>query len=301
MIAAGTTHISAFGAPPPTGTSALIASDVDGTLLVTGQAASPAIIEAIAALRDAGHHLILATGRSLAGALAAARELRLTDGWLVASNGSVAARLTGGSYTLLQVRTIDAETVVRMALSSMPHVRVAVEIVGVGYHVNEQFPATELNGDQVTVARLGDLWAEATPRVVVYGPDAQRLVPEFRAAGMTAIATRSDWVDVTVGGVSKATAVEHLRQDLDIPIEYTMAIGDGENDIELLQWSWRGVAMGHATAQVQDAADEVTGSIEQSGAVGVLRSLLTTSPHEGSPRSAPPTTTALGTAETEPL
>ncbi|WP_454860116.1 HAD family hydrolase [Promicromonospora soli] len=261
---------------PPAAAPVLIASDIDGTLLVTGRPPSSAVRDAVGAVRRAGHHLVLSTGRSLSGALAAARELGLANGWVIASNGAVTARLTGGAYVLSQVQTVDAETVVRLTTKSLPGARIAVEIVGVGYHVNQRFPAHELNGDQVRVTRFSDLWSGSTPRVVVSGLDAQRLVPELRTAGMTAIATRPDWVDVTLGGVSKATAIERLRRGLDIPMERTVAIGDGENDIELLQWAWRGVAMGHASAQVQGAADEVTGTIAQDGAVPVLRSLLTT-------------------------
>jgi hydroxymethylpyrimidine pyrophosphatase-like HAD family hydrolase len=276
MSTADTTPTAVEDVSPLAGARMVVASDIDGTLLVTGQPPSSAVRDAVGAVRKAGHHLVLSTGRSLSGALAAARELGLANGWVIASNGAVTARLTGGAYVLSQVQTVDAETVVRLARTSLPDVRIAVEIVGVGYHVNQRFPDRELNGDQVRVARLSDLWVGPTPRVVVSGPNAHRLVPELRAAGMTSIATRPDWVDVTLGGVSKATAIERLRQHLDIPIEHTVAIGDGENDIELLQWAWRGVAMGHATAQVQDAADQVTDSIEEMGAVPVLRSLVAT-------------------------
>ncbi|WP_454851507.1 HAD hydrolase family protein [Promicromonospora soli] len=73
----------------------LIASDIDGTLLATGQPPSSAVLDAVAAVREAGHRLILATGRSLSGALAAARDLGLTDSSIVASNGAVTAELTG--------------------------------------------------------------------------------------------------------------------------------------------------------------------------------------------------------------
>lgn len=266
----------------PRATRALIASDIDGTLLVTGRPPTQEVLDAVAAVRDAGHHLLLATGRSLSGALSAARDLGLTDGWLVSSNGSVTARLTDGSYTLTDTREVDAEAVVRLVTATRPDVRIAVEIIGIGYHVDTPFPVRTLNGEQVTVGRREDLWAEPTPRIALYGQYASRLVPALRAAGMTAIAPRVDLVDVTVGGVSKATAVEHLRQDLDIPIERTIAIGDGENDIELLQWAWRGVSMGHASAEVREAADEVTGTIEEAGAVRVLRSLLITAPRDGS-------------------
>jgi len=272
-----TSEITIIGSlpSPPAAPPVLIASDIDGTLLVTGQPPSSAVRDTVGAVRKAGHHLVLSTGRSLSGALAAARELGLANGWVIASNGAVTARLTGGAYVLSQVRTVDAETIVRLATRSLPNVWIGAEIVGVGYHVNQPFPARELNGDQVRVTRLSDLWAGPTPRVVVSAPDAQELVPALRAAGMTAIATRPDWVDVTLGGVSKATAIERLRQDLDIPIERTVAIGDGENDIELLQWAWLGVAMGNASSSVQEAADEVTGTVDEMGAVWVLRSLAT--------------------------
>lgn len=149
-----------------------------------------------------------------------------------------------------------------------------MEIIGVGFRVTEPFPVGELNGDQVTITRLSDLWAEPTPRLALYGPHANLLVPVLRAAGVTAIATRPDWVDVTPGGVSKATAVEQVRLDLGIAIERTVALGDGENDIDLLQWAWLGVAMGNSSSTVQAAADEVTGTVEQAGAVRVLRLLL---------------------------
>jgi hydroxymethylpyrimidine pyrophosphatase-like HAD family hydrolase len=276
MITADTTPTAVADASPLAGVRMLIASDIDGTLLVTGEPPSAAVRDAGAAVREAGHHLILTTGRSLSGALTAARDLGVTDGPIIASNGAVIAELTGGSYRLVEVHGVDAKAVVRLVTGARPGLRIAVEIVGVGYHVNMPFPAGELNGDQVTLARLGDLWAEPTPRVALFGDDASLLVPVLRAAGFTAIATRSDWVDITVRNVSKATAAERVRRDLDIPIEHTVAIGDAENDIELLQWAWRGVAMGHADSRVREAADEVTESIGQEGAVRVLRSMLTT-------------------------
>jgi hydroxymethylpyrimidine pyrophosphatase-like HAD family hydrolase len=54
----------------------------------------------------------------------------------------------------------------------------------------------------------------------------------------------------------------------------TIAVGDGVNDIEMLTWAHRGVSMGHAPAEVRDAANEVTGTLAQDGAAAVLRSLL---------------------------
>ena len=54
----------------------------------------------------------------------------------------------------------------------------------------------------------------------------------------------------------------------------TVAVGDQRNDIEMLHWAARGVAMGQAPDEVKDAANEVTGTVEEDGLVPVLRSLL---------------------------
>ena len=82
------------------------------------------------------------------------------------------------------------------------------------------------------------------------------------------------WLDIAAAGVTKASALENLRGRLGIEQHLTVAIGDGRNDIEMLSWAGRGVAMGQAPEEVIAAADEVTHSVFDDGAAHVLRSLL---------------------------
>ena len=82
------------------------------------------------------------------------------------------------------------------------------------------------------------------------------------------------WMDINPEGVSKASALELVRRKLAIEPSNTVAVGDQRNDLEMLEWAARGVAMGQAPDEVKDAADEVTGPIENDGAADVLRSLL---------------------------
>ncbi len=53
-----------------------------------------------------------------------------------------------------------------------------------------------------------------------------------------------------------------------------LAIGDGRNDIEMLRWAGRGVAMGQAVQEVHDAADASTGDVYEDGAAAELRPLV---------------------------
>lgn len=251
----------------------LVALDIDGTLLVTGQSPTPAVLGAIRAARYAGHELVLATGRSLSGALYAARLLEIADKYIVASNGAVVAKMDRGGYEVTGIHTVDAKAVVELVTVVRPDLRIAAEMVGEGYHVSAFFPPEELGGVQVEVARPEDLWTGSTPRLAIYGVNASHLVPSIRALGMTATRTRPDWVDVTPGGVSKATALESLRRELGIPRSRTVAVGDSENDISMLSWAERGVAMGNAPALVRFAANYATKSVEDDGAALILKSL----------------------------
>lgn len=253
---------------------ALIACDIDGTLLNTGEPVSPAVRAAVADVLAAGHHVALATGRSLVGALPVAAELGLDDAWIVASNGAATAHVTGTEYEITDLHVVDPEPIVRVAVEAMPGIRVATEIVGVGYLVNIPFPDGELNGEQRSVGALEELWARPTPRLALYGPMAFGLVPVLRAMSLTVIETRPDWLDVTPPDLSKATALDKVREQLGVEAHATAAIGDGENDLEMLRWAGVAIAMGHAPGHVLGVADRATGTIDEDGAASALLSLL---------------------------
>lgn len=78
---------------------------------------------------------------------------------------------------------------------------------------------------------------------------------------------------MTTGGVSKATALEAIRRELDIPKSRTVAVGDSENDISMLTWAERGIAMGNASALVRFSANYATKDIEDDGAALILHAL----------------------------
>ena len=93
-------------------------------------------------------------------------------------------------------------------------------------------------------------------------------------AGVTYSVGWTAWLDIAAAGVTKASALENLRSRLGVAASCTLAIGDGRNDIEMLTWAGRGVAMGQAPEEVVAAADEVTKSVYDDGAALVLRGLL---------------------------
>jgi len=84
------------------------------------------------------------------------------------------------------------------------------------------------------------------------------------------------WLDIAPDGVNKSTAMERVRVAVGVPRERVMAVGDGRNDIDMLQWAaefGRGVAMGESPDDVLAAASEITGNVTSDGLATVLRTL----------------------------
>jgi hydroxymethylpyrimidine pyrophosphatase-like HAD family hydrolase len=217
-------------------TSTLVALDIDGTLLEVGTTVPAVTAEAVQRVRSSGHHVVLASGRSLAGVLPVARQLGLDQGWVVASNGAVVAcvgQALSGGYRLETVHSFDVEPVIRLARAALPEVQVGVEEIGWGYRVDRLFEDGLVNGQQ-RLATDPELWATPAPRVILRADGIGTLLEPLRALGVTPTPAGPDWVDVTPTRLSKATALERIRERIGVSQTSTLAVGDGVNDLEMI-------------------------------------------------------------------
>jgi hydroxymethylpyrimidine pyrophosphatase-like HAD family hydrolase len=270
-----------MSAATATRTRTLVALDIDGTLVDDESRIPSGTVEALDLARAAGHEIVLATGRSLIGLLPIAVRLGLTDTWGVCSNGALTVRLDRSApsgYDVIDARTFDTRPVIRKALEVVPAVRIAVEEVGWGWRTNHPFEPGELNGQQKLVT-VADLVARPATRIAIVTPEIRRFTDALHATGVTVTPMGPDWLDIAARDVNKAV---HLN----IAAERTVAVGDGVNDLTMLAWAARSVAMGHAPAIVRSAAGETTGTIEQAGALAVLRSLVPAVDRSHSPLAA---------------
>ncbi|MFI9487584.1 HAD family hydrolase [Promicromonospora sp. NPDC052451] len=254
----------------------LVALDVDGTLVGPDDRIPAETVAALELVRASGHHVVLATGRSLVGMLSVARRLGLARGWAVCSNGALTVRLdpaTPSGYDVVEVRTFATGPVIGRAVALAPDVFVAVEEVGRGWRVNRRFAPGALNGPQ-SLSPGSQLRVEHGARVVLHADRIADHVTHLREAGVTVTPAGADWVDVTAHGTDKAFGLGRVRDALGVAAERTVAVGDGVNDLPMLVWAARGVAMGHAPGSLHAVADEIAGTVEEQGVVPVLHSLV---------------------------
>lgn len=252
-------------------TPQLVALDIDGTLVDAFGVMPPEIRAAVRRIVDAGVTVVLSTGRSWLSTKPIADHLGLPHGWHVSANGAMVV-----TYPELNIRhetRFDPSDVVRQVSEIAPHARIAVQD-GLHWRVNREFPPGELLGE-VAVVPTEELATEEVSRVIVRDPETTEeafsaLVGRLGLQEVSYFVGWSAWLDIAPKGIDKSFGLEMVCTELGIDRRDVLAIGDGRNDIEMLEWAGRGVAMGDAPDEVKAVADAVCGNFADLGTVDEL-------------------------------
>lgn len=261
----------------------LIALDIDGTLLFEDGTVDPDVAAEIVRLREAGHEVMLATGRAVEHTLPVARQLGINSEYVVCSNGAITLKrdpLGEGGYRREFVETFNPGPVLKRIRPYLLNAYYGVETPDGRLWYTEEFPseAMGMNAKKATFEELLNLNAT---RVVVISPkhSTEDFLTAVEKMGLHKVSYSigwTAWLDIAPDGVNKATALEQVRSLLGIPRSRVFAIGDGRNDIDMLTWAGehgRGVAMGQSPEEVLSIASEVTGALRESGLSTVLRTI----------------------------
>lgn len=101
-----------------------------------------------------------------------------------------------------------------------------------------------------------------------------------------------DMVEILPPKASKGVALQVLLKQLGVPAEETLAIGDGENDIEMIQLAGIGVAIGNADEKLKAVADHVVSTNDEDGVADAIEKfVLVKAEPEASTESAKADTT----------
>jgi Cof subfamily protein (haloacid dehalogenase superfamily) len=260
---------------------ALVATDLDGTLLRGDDTVSDRSLAALARAARAGARHLVVTGRP------APRVRSLLDGLGcegLAVCGQGAQVYDAGAHRMLWSVTLDrelAETALGKIEAEVGEVYAAVDQDGVdgltliepGYLMpHPTLPA-------VRVERREELWGEPISKVLLRHPELSddELAATARAVvGSLATVTMSGpgTVELQPCGVTKATGLALAAEHLGLSRGRTIAFGDMPNDIPMFHWAARGVAMADAHPELKAVADEITLTNEDDGVAVVLERIF---------------------------
>lgn len=249
----------------------LVALDVDGTVLHEDGSLSDRVLREVRRVRDLGHEVMLATGRSMSMTLPVVDQLGITPEYLVCANGALVLRRDADApvgYARDHVETFDPTDVLTTISGHLGDASYAVEDAEGVFRYTGYFPDGALAAASSKVD-FDELLGIAATRVVVISPghaidDFLEVVERMGLHKVTYNVGWTAWLDIAPDGVNKATGLERVRAALDIPRSRVLTAGDGRNDIDMLEWTVAGggvgVAMGQAPPEVVAVASETTGT-----------------------------------------
>jgi len=262
----------------------LIAIDIDGTLVHDDGYLSPRVIKEVQRVVDLGHHVVVATGRAAANAVPVVKDVGITRGHVVCSNGAVTVELDHAEplgYQVREVIAFDPAPVLSKLIEKLPEAHFAVEDIDGTYRFHKQFPTYALGSRNIETP-LDQLMQGEVSRVVVLSPeqDVNEFLSIVEQVGLHSVSYAigyTAWLDIAPMGVTKSSALEQRRKALNIPGNRVITIGDGRNDINMFEWANQGgglsFAMGQGPEEVKAAATMVTASVEEDGVAQVLAGL----------------------------
>lgn len=263
----------------------LIATDIDGTLINTSRRLSPRTLDALAAARDAGIHIVPSSGRQPFSIKEVLGHTWVGRGIVIGANGAVGYNLGTEEVLFETVIGVEAQRALFFALRErFPSiVCVSVRDAGATFWPEAGYVGMMDPGDHGREGRLkhyplDEVLGAPSVKLVIRGLDVSP--EELRAAaeelaipGVQASTSGAPFLEVAAEGVTKAEGLQRLCGALDVDREEVVAFGDNNNDVEMLQWAGWGVAMGNALLEVAALADETTATNDEDGLAVVLERL----------------------------
>lgn len=268
-------------APPPALPYALIATDLDGTLLRAGDTVSARSYQALATARAAGAQHIIVTGRPVPQVRHVLDGLGYT-GLAVCGQGAQVYDAARGH--LLHSVSMDrelAEVALGKIEAEIGEVYAAVNqegvdaemLIGPGYRMWHPHLPT------VRVPRRSDLWSAPINKVLLQHPELDddeltRVARSVVGHLVNVTMAGEHTVELQPPGIDKASGLARAAEFLGLAASATIAFGDMPNDVPMFAWAAHGVAMANAHRELVSVADEITLSNEDDGIAVVLERLF---------------------------
>ena len=268
----------------------LVASDLDGTLLNKNKEITPRLFDALKKLDELGIYFVPSTGRPFGTVPKAIKELPFLK-YVITSNGAAiydAAEQKNIIENFLTPEAVDA--VIKIA-KELP-VITEYFIEGKAYIAKDiyddlaPFNLTESHVTYIKNSRtpVEDFWNEMKRNNTVLEninlvfadmelrKETWDRLKALGLASVTAATTKN--IEITSLFATKAKALEKLCEVLGFTRENVLAMGDGDNDMPMIEFAGIGVAMANGEEHIKQAADIIADDCNDFGAAKILEQII---------------------------
>ena len=268
----------------------LVASDLDGTLLNKNKEITPRLFAALKKLDELGIYFVPSTGRPFGTVPQAIKELPFLK-YVITSNGATIYDAVEQKNIIENYLTPEAVDAVIEIARELP-VITEYFIEGKAYiakKVYDDLSPFNLTESHVTYIKnsrtpVEDFWNEMKRNNTVLEninlvfadmelrKETWNRLKALGLASVTAATTKN--IEITSLYATKAKALEKLCEVLGFTRENVLAMGDGDNDMPMIQFAGIGVAMENGEEHIKQAADIIADDCNDFGAAKILEQII---------------------------
>ncbi|MBR6651682.1 MAG: Cof-type HAD-IIB family hydrolase [Anaerotignum sp.] len=268
----------------------LVASDLDGTLLNKNKEITPRLFDALKKLDELGIYFVPSTGRPFGTVPKAIKELPFLK-YVITSNGAAIYDAAEQKNIIENFLTPEAVDVVIEIAKELP-VITEYFIEGKAYIAKDiyddlaPFNLTESHVTYIKNSRtpVEDFWNEMKRNNTVLEninlvfadmelrKETWDRLKALGLASVTAATTKN--IEITSLFATKAKALEKLCEVLGFTRENVLAMGDGDNDMPMIEFAGIGVAMANGEDHIKGAADIIADDCDDFGAAKILEQII---------------------------
>jgi Cof subfamily protein (haloacid dehalogenase superfamily) len=262
----------------------LIALDLDGTLLTDDKIISPKTKEVLTKAKQAGHIVMIATGRPYRSSEMYYRELELNTP-IVNFNGAFTHHPLDQSFGFYhEPLDVNVAKEIVDACRSFQFYNIIAEVmddVYFHYHDEKILDIFRFGNPKITTGDLAHFLKDSPTSMLIHTEEDQlkRIRDHLSEVHAEKIEQRSwaaPWhvIEIIKSGLNKAVGLKKAADYYGIPVDRVIAFGDEDNDLEMIEFAGHGIAMGNAIDQLKTIANDVTLTNEEDGVAVYLADLL---------------------------
>lgn len=246
----------------------LIVLDLDGTLLTDQKVISLKTKLTLNKAMEAGHEVMIATGRPYRSSETFYKELGLTTP-IVNFNGAFVHHPTNNHWGTYH--TPIGLNVVHEVVESMHNfdfhniVAEVLDDVYVHHHDEQLMDIFRFGDPTITTGDLRNYLKTDPTSILIHAPyeRVQEIHDHLSSVHAEVIDHRrwgAPWhvIEIVKSGMSKAVGLNRVSKSMGIARENIIAFGDEDNDLEMIDFVGVGVAMGNAIDSLKNIANEIT-------------------------------------------
>lgn len=262
----------------------LIVVDLDGTLLTDDKIISSLTRETLIKAKQAGHQVMIATGRPYRASQIYYEELSLTTP-IVNFNGAFIHHPKNPMWQTIHT-PVDLRVVhdVVESVHKYEYDNLIAEVLDDVYlHRDDEgmLQMFRMGSPNILTGDLKNILLQDPTSLLIKADDVNTPIIRQHLHDVHAeLIEHRRWgapfpiIEIVRKGLSKAVGIDHIAKEMGIPRERIIAFGDEDNDLEMIDYAGIGVAMSNGIDDLKNIANEITLSNNEDGIAKFLQDRL---------------------------